>query len=82
MHSKFPKNINTWGVLYYRRIKRKIDYNPWHRPTFPTGFPASIIGAGELNCRVRNGDRVFPPRYGHQGNGNRIRVEALRSVRK
>ncbi len=32
-----------------------IIINPWHRPTFPTGLPASIMGAEELNCRVRNG---------------------------
>ena len=39
-------------------------YKPWHRPTFPTGLPASIIGAGELNCRVRNGTGCNLPAMG------------------
>lgn len=30
----------------------------------------SIIGAGGLNCRVRNGNRVFPLRYGPEGSNS------------
>jgi hypothetical protein len=30
------------------------------RPTLPGGLPPSTIGAGELNCRVRNGNGCFP----------------------
>ena len=29
--------------------------NSWQRPTLPHGHPSSTIGAGGLNCRVRNG---------------------------
>jgi hypothetical protein len=28
----------------------------WRRPMFPRGYPLSIFGAGELNCRVRDGN--------------------------
>ncbi len=30
------------------------------RPTLPGGLPPSTIGAGGLNCRVRNGNGCFP----------------------
>ena len=30
------------------------------RPTFPRSLPRSIIGAGGLNFRVRNGNECFP----------------------
>jgi hypothetical protein len=30
------------------------------RPTLPGGYPPSTIGAGGLNCSVRNGKRCFP----------------------
>ena len=30
------------------------------RPTLPPGDPGSTIGAGGLNCSVRNGKRCFP----------------------
>ena len=32
----------------------------WRRPTFPRGRPRSIIGAGGLNFRVRNGNGCGP----------------------
>ena len=28
----------------------------WRRPIFPRSYPLSIFGAGELNCRVRDGN--------------------------
>src|SRR6185369_10985387 len=28
----------------------------WRRPIFPKGCPLSIFGAGELDCRVRDGN--------------------------
>ncbi len=33
----------------YGRVKRR-------RPIFPWGYPHSIVGAEELNCRVRDGN--------------------------
>ena len=36
----------------YRRLTQK----SWRRPIFPKGCPLSIFGAGELNCRVRDGN--------------------------
>jgi hypothetical protein len=33
----------------YERVRRR-------RPIFPRGYPHSIIGAEELNCRVRDGN--------------------------
>jgi hypothetical protein len=32
----------------------------WRRPTLPGGYPPSIIGAGGLNCRVREGTGCTP----------------------
>ncbi len=32
----------------------------WRRPTLPGGYPPSTIGAGELNCRVRDGTGWTP----------------------
>src|SRR5579875_1259272 len=39
------------------RLCRRVE---WQRPTFPRGYPRSIIGAGRLNCRVRDGNGCFP----------------------
>ncbi len=36
----------------------------WHRPTFPSAPAGSIIGAGGLNFRVRNGIGCFPAAMG------------------
>src|SRR5579875_394962 len=43
------------GLVYllYRRVERRL-------PIFPRGLPRSIIGAGRLNFRVRDGNGCFP----------------------
>jgi hypothetical protein len=40
--------------------------NVRRRPTLPRPPGRSTIGAVELNFQVRNGDWVFPRRYGHR----------------
>jgi hypothetical protein len=40
--------------------------NVRRRPTLPRPPGRSTIGAGGLNFQVRNGDWVFPRRYGHR----------------
>ncbi|MEY2626315.1 MAG: hypothetical protein RJB08_74 [Actinomycetota bacterium] len=40
------------GGLFNRLIRR--------RPTLPGGLPPSTIGAGGLNCRVRDGNGCDP----------------------
>jgi hypothetical protein len=42
--------------------------NVRRRPTLPRPPGRSTIGAGGLNFQVRNGDWVFPRRYGHRNN--------------
>src|SRR5579864_7317873 len=37
----------------YRRVE-------WQRPIFPWGYPHSIVRAGRLNGRVRDGNGCFP----------------------
>ena len=71
---EFNGNVNIKEIKLMRiwnlEVKIQNNQKPQRRPTFPTGLPASIMGAGGLNCRVRNGNRVFPHRHGHQGFGN------------
>ena len=40
--------------------------NVRRRPTLPRSPDRSTIGAVGLNFQVRNGDWVFPRRYGHR----------------
>ena len=40
--------------------------NVRRRPTLPRPTGRSTIGAEGLNFQVRNGDWVFPRRYGHR----------------
>src|SRR6266496_2889250 len=37
-----------------------LENNPRRPPTLPRGLPRSTIGAGGLNCRVRNGNGCGP----------------------
>ena len=39
------------------RLCRRVE---WQRPIFPQGCPCSIVGAGRLNYRVRDGNGCFP----------------------
>src|SRR5947209_11974308 len=46
-------------MAHVKRINRKTAYHgrvKWRRPIFPRGCPRSIIGAEELNFRVRDGN--------------------------
>src|SRR5713226_6991835 len=47
---------------YRRRAKtlRRREKSTGQRPTLPRGEPRSTIGAGGLNCRVRNGNGCLP----------------------
>ena len=38
---------------------RAVSQKTWQRPTLPYRYQYSTIGAGELNCRVRNGNGCF-----------------------
>ena len=61
---------STWPC--HNPFGRKRDFGPdamasgpkskksRRRPTLPGGLPPSTIGAGGLNCRVRNGNGCFP----------------------
>ena len=42
------------------RIGRGEVGRGWRRPTLPGGYPPSTIGAGGLNCRVREGTGCTP----------------------
>ena len=46
------------GLIYFRPLKCIIagKYKIRQRPTFPGSLPPSIIGAIELNFRVRDGN--------------------------
>src|SRR5574341_1111038 len=48
-NAKPPPRMAGQGLVY--SIRR--------RPTLPRGSPRSTIGAGELNCRVRDGNGCF-----------------------
>jgi hypothetical protein len=48
----------VWVALNSVNVRR--------RPTLPRPPGRSTIGAGGLNFQVRNGDWVFPRRYGHR----------------
>ena len=50
--------------------------NVRRRPTLPRPPGRSTIGAGGLNFQVRNGDWVFPRRYGHR-NSIEISIKPL-----
>src|SRR3954451_9705422 len=52
--------------------------NVRRRPTLPRPPGRSTIGAGGLNFQVRNGDWVFPRRYGHR-NSIKISTKTYRS---
>src|SRR5258708_1061294 len=39
------------------RLCRRVE---WQRPIFPRGYPLSIVRAGRLNFRVRDGNGCFP----------------------
>jgi hypothetical protein len=52
--------------------------NVRRRPTLPRPPGRSTIGAGGLNFQVRNGDWVFPRRYGHR-NSIEISTKTYRS---
>src|SRR2546425_7207584 len=45
------------GANKKARLCRRVE---WQRPIFPWGCPHSIIGAGRLNGRVRDGNGCFP----------------------
>ena len=47
-----PLEPELGGGLRHEKSRR--------RPTLPGGLPPSTIGAGGLNCRVRNGNGCFP----------------------
>ena len=52
-------------MLVYKRKPpdhkiRGLQYNSRRRPTLPASYPTSTIGAGGLNCRVRNGNGCGP----------------------
>lgn len=49
---------STWCTQQSPLMHRKKV--PWQRPTLPGGCPPSTIGAGGLNCRVRDGTGCFP----------------------
>ena len=53
--------------------------NVRRRPTLPRPPGRSTIGAGGLNFQVRNGDWVFPRRYGHR-NSIKISTNHTRTV--
>ena len=40
-----------------------MERRTWQRPTLPGGCPPSTIGAGGLNCRVRDGTGCTPAAY-------------------
>src|ERR671916_567376 len=52
------KGHPVWVALNSVNVRR--------RPTLPRPPGRSTIGAGGLNFQVRNGDWVFPRRYGHR----------------
>ena len=49
----------TWARCEQWRRAHVIEKSR-RRPTLPGGLPPSTIGAGGLNCRVRNGNGCFP----------------------
>ena len=55
------------------------------RPTLPGGLPPSTIGAGGLNCRVRDGNGCDPTAMATenccQGDPEKIRVKSLKDSR-
>ena len=44
----------------HRKAVGPVTAKSRRRPTLPGGLPPSTIGAGGLNCRVRNGNGCFP----------------------
>ncbi len=50
--TKAPSSRSSEGAFRHQKSRR--------RPTLPGGLPPSTIGAGGLNCRVRNGNGCFP----------------------
>lgn len=51
MHRAPTRSMNDGPGLCFEKIRQ--------RPTLPGGLPPSTIGAGGLNCRVRNGNGCF-----------------------
>src|SRR5437773_7033449 len=52
---KSPDALRSIGAL-----GRDDEMKSRQRPTLPPGYPGSTIGAGGLNCRVRNGNGCDP----------------------
>ena len=46
-------------IFYNKKDPKWVFLLNWQRPTFPGSFPPSIIGAKELNCCVRDGNRCI-----------------------
>ena len=56
--TEISRNFSYHTVPYRIQKSKSFDLLFWfrRRPTFPGGFPPSIISTAELNYRVRNGN--------------------------